>query len=124
VLFRSISHYLVRLYEGSTLVFHGIIDTSFVSHDAKTDVVSFTCYDYLRLFAKFDDQTMLYALHSGYSADYCFRYLAQGIEIALSNEITNPCTCTATRCSRTLRGAANPQATACHVRKFPSGRLV
>gem|GEM_PF-2550529 len=88
---RYISYYLVRLYEGSTLVFHGVIDTSFVSHNAKTDVVSFTCYDYLRLFAKFDDQTMLYALHSGYSADYCFRYLAQGIEVELGNEITIPC---------------------------------
>ncbi|MCD4650661.1 MAG: hypothetical protein K8S56_02575 [Candidatus Cloacimonetes bacterium] len=87
---RYISHFMVRLYENNQLIFHGIIDTSFVSYNAKTDIVSFTCYDYLRLFSKFQDDKMLYSLHSGYSADFCFRYMSQGVELALNNEITIP----------------------------------
>ncbi len=71
---RKIFHYFVRLYEGSTLVFHGIIYISFVSHNAKTDIVYVTCYGYLWLFAKFADQTMLsYGIYVGvyYSSRNC-----------------------------------------------------
>lgn len=77
---RYISHYELRLYENSMLIFHGIIDTSFTSYDAKTDIISFTCYDKLKLFSVFSELKMLYSLIQGYSPGYCLGYLIQGIE--------------------------------------------
>ncbi len=72
---RYISHYEVRLFEKSMLIFHGVIDTSFTAYDAKTDIISFTCYDKLKLFSKFSDLKMLYALIDGYSCGYSLGYM-------------------------------------------------
>ena len=77
---RYVSHFFVRLYENNIRVFHGIIDTSFVSYDAKTEVVRFTCYDYLKLLTKYSEIQMLYSLIQGYHPGYCFGYMMQGVE--------------------------------------------
>lgn len=84
---RYISHYEVRLYEKGSLCFQGIIDTSFTAYDAKTDIISFTCYDKLKLFSKFSDLKMLYSLIDGYSCGYCLGYMIQGIENKISLNI-------------------------------------
>jgi len=84
---RYISHYEVRLYEKGMLCFHGVIDTSFTAYDAKTDIISFTCYDKLKLFSKFSDLKMLYALIDGYSCGYSLGYMIQGIENKISLNI-------------------------------------
>ena len=75
--------YFIRLYENNTLVFHGIIDTSFVSYNAKTEIVRFTCYDYIKLLSKFSELKILFALMQGYHPGYCFGYMVQGVELAL-----------------------------------------
>jgi len=80
---RYVSQFFIRLYENDILVFHGIIDTSFVSYNAKTEVVNFTCYDYLKLISKCSEIKMIYALVQGYHPGYCFGYMMQGVEILL-----------------------------------------
>ncbi len=77
---RYVSQFFIRLYENDILVFHGIIDTSFVSYNAKTEVVSFTCYDYLKLLSKFSEARMMFALLQGYHPGYCFGYMVQQTE--------------------------------------------
>ncbi len=77
---RYISLFEVRAYENGALFFSGIIDTSFTSYNAKTETVSFTCYDKLRLFAKFSEIKMLFALSQGYHPGYCMGYLIQKIQ--------------------------------------------
>jgi len=86
---RYISQYFIRLYENNVLVFHGIIDTSFVSYNAKTEIVSFTCYDYLKLLSKCSEIKMIYALLQGYHPGYCFGYMVQGIELLLGINISH-----------------------------------
>jgi len=86
---RYISSYYVRVYENNNLIFHGIIDTSFIGYNAKTNIVTFTCYDYLKLFSKFSDIEMLYALMQGYNPGYCFGYMVQGIELRLGIAIAH-----------------------------------
>ncbi len=77
---RYISLFEVRAYEDNRLFFHGIIDTSFTVFDAKNETVSFTCYDKLRLFTKFAEHKMVYALIQGYNPGYCMGYMIQGIQ--------------------------------------------
>ncbi len=86
---RYVSQYFIRLYENNSLVFHGIIDTSFVSYNAKNDTVRFTCYDYLKLLSKFSEARMMFALMQGYHPGYCFGYMVQSVELSLGITINH-----------------------------------
>lgn len=84
---RYISIFEVRAYEHNSLFFHGIIDTSFTVFDAKDETVSFTCYDKLRLFTKFAEHKMVYALVQGYNPGFCMGFMIQGIQNAIDINI-------------------------------------
>jgi len=86
---RYVSQFLIRLFENDIQVFHGIIDTSFVSYTAKSESVNFTCYDFLKLFTKFSDLKMVYALIQGYHPGYLFAYMVQGVEQRLNMNISH-----------------------------------
>ncbi|MDD2651315.1 MAG: hypothetical protein RBS16_01940 [Candidatus Cloacimonadales bacterium] len=76
---RYIWQYLIRYYINYTLVFTGIVDTSLCSYDEETEEIKITAHDKLKLFEKYQDQKMLYALSSGYTPIYIPQYLAQRI---------------------------------------------
>ncbi len=64
---RYVSRFEVALYRDEVLIFSGIIDTSQLSYDPATELVSFTCYDKLKLLSLFSDIEYYYALTAGYT---------------------------------------------------------
>ncbi len=52
---RSISWYEAKVYDDTTLIYWGIIDTSVISYDYSDDVFEITLYDRLRLLKLFED---------------------------------------------------------------------
>jgi hypothetical protein len=78
---RYIWNFMIRFYENNSLVFTGIVDTSSCSYDEETEEIRIIAYDKLKLFEKFSDAKMLFALLYGYSPDYCVRYFAQKINL-------------------------------------------
>ena len=64
---RYVSRFEVALYRDEVLLFSGIIDTSQLSYDPATELVSFTCYDKLKLLSLFSDLDYYYALSAGYT---------------------------------------------------------
>ena len=48
---RYISHYEIRAYRDDVLIFSGIIDTSNMNDNVAEEIVSFLCYDKIKLFS-------------------------------------------------------------------------
>jgi len=77
---RYISHYEVKVYRNSVLIFSGIIDTSQISTDVSTSIIQITCYCKLRLLSLFSDLTHYYSLTSGYLPAWILQYFVQDIQ--------------------------------------------
>lgn len=76
---RYISHYEVKIYRNTVLVFSGIIDTTSMSVDESVGVVKITCYDKLKLLSVFSDLTHYYSLTAGYPPEWILGYFTQDI---------------------------------------------
>lgn len=63
---RYISHFEVRAYRDGVRIFTGIIETSYLSLDHSTEVLSVTCYDNIRLLNVFADVERLWWRVLGY----------------------------------------------------------
>lgn len=86
---KYISMFFVKLFENEVCIFTGIIDCSFVNYDSKTDLVRFTCYDFIRLLSKFSELKTVYSLIQGYHPGYVFGIFMQSIESRLGIAITH-----------------------------------
>lgn len=80
---RYISHYEVKLYRDTVLVFSGIIDTSQIKDSGADQPLQFLCYDKLKLLSLFADLTQLYSLTAGYTAPQILGYFLAKIEAAI-----------------------------------------
>jgi hypothetical protein len=86
---KYISMFFIKLFEHDTCIFTGIIDCSFVNHDSKTDIVRFTCYDFIRLLSKYSDLKTIYSLVQGYHPGYIFGIFMQSIENRLGISVSH-----------------------------------
>lgn len=84
---RYVSHYLVKCYRDTVLIFTGIIDTSNLLFTPADDTVKFLCYDYLKLLSLFADLNKFYSLAGGYTPAQILGYLLQAIETRLSIDL-------------------------------------
>jgi len=84
---RYVSHYLVKCYRDTVLIFTGIIDTSNLVYTPAEDTVKFLCYDYLKLISLFGDLDKFYSLSAGYTPAQILGYLLQAIETRISINI-------------------------------------
>lgn len=64
---RYVSRFEVAVYRDEVLLFSGIIDTSQLSYDPATELITFTCYDKLKLLSLYADLNYYYALSAGYT---------------------------------------------------------
>ena len=64
---RYVSHYEVRVYRDSVLVFTGIIDTSQTTWDLAEQIITFSAYSKDKLFTTFSDLESWLALAAGYT---------------------------------------------------------
>lgn len=76
---RYISHYEIRAYRDDVLIFSGIIDTSNMNDNVAEEIVSFLCYDKIKLFSIYNDLQQFYALSAGYQPAQILAYFAQKI---------------------------------------------
>jgi len=76
---RYISHYEVKVYRDDVLIFSGIIDTSNLNYNVADGIISFLCYDKIKLFSLYSDIEQLYALSGGYQPAQILGYFAQKI---------------------------------------------
>ncbi|MDD3535161.1 MAG: hypothetical protein PHC50_03330 [Candidatus Cloacimonetes bacterium] len=76
---RYISHYEIKAYQNNTLFFSGIIDTSSLSRDHASELISITAYDKIRLLTIFSDVKHFYALTAGYMPGWILGYFIQKI---------------------------------------------
>lgn len=76
---RYVSHYEVKAYRDEVLMFSGIIDTSQLSLDASTEIISITCYDKIKLLSLWSDLTHYYSLTAGYYPAWILGYFLQDI---------------------------------------------
>ena len=75
----AISHYEIRAYRDDVLIFSGIIDTSNISDNVAEEIVSFLCYDKIKLFSIYNDLQQFYSLSAGYQPWQILAYFAQKI---------------------------------------------
>ena len=77
---KYISFYEVILVDGTSKMFHGIIDTSLLIYNVKDDSVKFTCYDKLKLFTLFSELKKQYNATYGYPPWQVFGFAVNNIE--------------------------------------------
>ena len=78
--------YRVQLYVSGVLNFTGVVDTSFISYDEETQVVSFVAYDYLKLLDVYGDSEKMVNLIS-YDSWQAFKELIEIINNKMFFEV-------------------------------------
>ncbi len=84
---RGISHFEAKVFDGNTLIYWGVIDTSVVSYDYSSEVFEVTLYDRLRLLKVFEDLVLRYYWATPWSPDFVLSYFAQQIMIKIDIDL-------------------------------------
>ena len=93
---RGISWYEAKVYDGDTLIYWGVIDTSVISYNFSDEVFEVTLYDRLRLLKVFEDLIMRHQWNVPIAplsiiSSFCTAIKnAIDIDIPLSNDLTIP----------------------------------
>ena len=84
---RYISKFIVKAYRDGALLFTGIIVTSQMSFDVSTQILKFTCYDFIKLFSIYSDLNQLFAITTGYSPVWLVGYFIERIQARIPIQV-------------------------------------